>query len=220
MCVCIRHIVLFIQLQPLRLRMGGPTSMWQHLSKKVTGTLRTWLFSSIAAYRNGMANLSEEATRISLDSHLYICTYSKDEESRNLINKTSPQGTPLYMMYTSKNFARMEVLMQYGAGKELCAKLHVLRNNVLDPVEDKMVTMHVAVLAEGSDEDFTKTIATFHDSMYDPEDLDKNRSEAHISKKCVNVEISKINSKLFSGFNSRSCSIKLMRTTRLHYMLQ
>ena len=52
-----------MQLQPLRPRMGRPTSIWQHLSRRATGTLRTWLYSSTAAYRNGIIARVREVSR-------------------------------------------------------------------------------------------------------------------------------------------------------------
>ena len=53
--------------------------------------------------------------------------------------------------------------------------------------------MHMAVLAEGSDEDFVETITTFHDSLHDPQDLSKYKSKTHVSKKYVNNYMKDIN---------------------------
>ena len=57
-----------------------------------------------------------QCSSIFLVNILSLC--SEEEELRNLINEPTPQErTPLYMMYASKNFARMEVLLRHGAGK-------------------------------------------------------------------------------------------------------
>ena len=87
-----------------------------------------------------------------------------------MINEPTPQErTPLYMMYASKNFARMEVLLRQVSKRILLAKFEEILFTA-DPIEDKLLTIHLAVLAEGSDEDFVNTIATFYDNMKEESD--------------------------------------------------